>query len=117
MWRSSQFRLVGVVLAIPCAALFGGVGTARAASLTVDPVAVVEGGNLIVSGEEWIGDVAIVFVKGNTAIQAGSAPSGPNGGPISITVVAPPSRERGRCALRAPIVWTCNLCRCALRSM
>lgn len=90
MWRSSQFRLVGVVLAIPCAALFSGVGTAGAASLTVDPVAVVEGGNLIVSGEEWIGDVAIVFVKGNTAIQAGSAPSGPNGGPISITVVAPP---------------------------
>lgn len=90
MWQSSQFRLVGVVLAIPCAALFSGVGTARAASLTVDPVAVVEGESLVVSGEEWIGDVAIVFVKGNTAIQAGSAPSGPNGGPISITVVAPP---------------------------
>lgn len=43
----------------------------------------------MVSGDEWLGDVALVFMKGNTVVQAGTATTGPNGGSISIAVTAP----------------------------
>lgn len=89
MWRISQRRFGLFGLVATCVAVLFGMGTAHAASLEVTPDNVVPGGSLVVSGEEWLGDVAVVFVKGNSVLQAGTAASGPNGGPISITVTAP----------------------------
>lgn len=89
MRRALRRRLISTILVAPAGALLLGVGTAHAATLSVAPTPVAPGADVFVSGNDWVGDVVIVFIQGQLAIQAGTAQTGPNGGPISITVPAP----------------------------
>lgn len=79
---------LGLVLA-PVCAMFAGIGSASAESVSVDPRSVVAGGTVTVTGSDWQGEVEILFIKGNVIVRAGTVQTDPNGGPITTTKTAP----------------------------